>query len=157
MARHSWIGALVACAAALCGCKITQQVDIVSANQADATLVLQYEHGLEDYSIKWDEVEDRVLAQCAQWGYSAAEFVGDGDLECVDRHERIVVGARPPGESVDDPSLGSRAAQRERDFRNMGAVGQSMRGSMEPRPPDVAEGCIRWRVIYAGRCTNAGL
>jgi outer membrane protein assembly factor BamE (lipoprotein component of BamABCDE complex) len=45
--RVFWLVSLLAFAmAVLSGCKTRKQLDIVNANEADATLVLQYERGV---------------------------------------------------------------------------------------------------------------
>ena len=45
---------------AFCGqaCKVTKHLEVVSANQASATLTMQYEHGYEDYAVHWDAALD---------------------------------------------------------------------------------------------------
>lgn len=136
----------------LSACKIVKHVDIVTANEADATLVLQHEHGFEDYHVEWDEVEEDVLARCADWGYSDAEFAGGGNIECIEMRERTVTGARPPGQSA-EPGMGTQAAERERMLRGAGTVGQSVR-STKPPPPGAEYGCVYWRVTYVGHCFN---
>ena len=95
------------------GCKITVPVTIADPNQADATLVLQYEHGFEDYQLDWAGAEDDAFETCASWGYSAVECSEEGDIECIDWHDSTVKGARPPGQS-ESGGMGTNAAERER-------------------------------------------
>ena len=131
------------------GCKITVPVSVADPNPADATLVLQYEHGFEDYQLDWDAAEDDALDMCASWGYSVVEFSEEGNIECIEWHDSTVKGARPHGQS-DEAGMGTRAAERERDNRNIGTVGQSMRNTSSP--PGAEYGCVRWRVTYQAHC-----
>jgi len=133
----------------LSACWVTKHVAIVSANEADATFVLQYEHGFEDYRLKWEDAEHEALDRCSAWGYSGVEFSDSGTIECTERHERKVTGFRPPGQS-EEPGMGTQAAELERSRRSLGTVGKSLR--TVPKTTDF--GCIRWRVTYIGHCTN---
>ena len=133
------------------GCKVKKHLTIADANQADATIVLQYEHGFENYRLEWEEAEQDALARCESWGYSAIEFPESGDIECIELHERKVTGARPPGQS-EEPGMGTQAAERERALRSVGTVGQGVRGATAP--PGAEYGCIRWRVTYVAHCTE---
>lgn len=135
---------------ALAGCKITKQVEMTSANEADATFVFQYEHGFEQYVVDWENAEEQALSRCQSWGYSGVELTGSGSIECIEVHERNVTGARPSGMS-EEPGMGTKAAERERDRRNLGTVGQSVRDT-DPPPPGAEEGCVYWRVTYTGHC-----
>ena len=56
-----WIGLLGLGAAQLGGCKIKKHPELVTANEADATFVLQYEHGFEHYLVEWDKAEKDAL------------------------------------------------------------------------------------------------
>jgi len=142
------MGLLVFAAAQLGGCKIKKHLDLADANEADATFVLQYEHGFEHYVVQWDKAEEDALKRCAQWGYSAVEFSDYGTVECIEEHQRKVTGARPPSTSK-EPGMGTEAAERERMRRSLGTVGKSITRA----PPAGAEyGCIRWRVTYVGHC-----
>jgi hypothetical protein len=121
---------------------------VATANEADATLVLQYEHGFEHYVVEWDRAEEDALERCVSWGYSDVEFSDSGTIECIQKHQRNVTGVRPPGSS-EEPGMGTEAAERERMRR--GVVGKSVRRA----PPAGAEyGCIHWRVTYIGHCID---
>lgn len=134
--------------AALSGCKTRKQLDIVNANEADATLVLQYEHGFEKYVVQWAQAENDALERCKAWGFSQVEFSEAGSVECIEKLQRKVTGARPPGQSS-EPGMGTEAAERERMRRGLGTVGKSITRT----PPAGAEyGCVRWRVTYVGHC-----
>ena len=135
-------------AALLSGCKVKKHLAIADANEADATLVLQYEHGFEHYVVEWDEVEEEALEYCQAWGYSSVEFSEAGTIECIEKHEKKVVGARPPGES-EEPGMGTQAAERERMRRGAGTVGK---GVGRTPPPGTEYGCVYWRVTYVGHC-----
>ena len=134
------------------GCKVKKHLTIADANEADATLVLQYEHGFEHYVVEWHEAEEEALERCAAWGYSGVEFSEAGTIECIETHEKSVTGARPPGESV-EPGMGTQAAERERARRSVGAVGASV---ARTPPPGAEYGCVYWRVTYIGHCFNDG-
>lgn len=131
------------------GCAITVPVQVAEPNAADATLVLRYEHGFEDYQLDWNRAEEQAIETCQSWGYSAVEFSEDGDIECIEWNDPTVKGARPPGQS-ESPGMGTRAAERERDHRNIGTVGQSVRTASSP--PGAEYGCVRWQVSYQARC-----
>lgn len=150
MSRIGLIGLLVFAGVALSGCKVKKHLAVVTANEADATLVLQYEHGFEQYVVEWDEAEEDAIERCTAWGYSAVEFSHSGVIECIDKQERKVTGARPPGESQ-EPGMGTEAAERERMRRGVGATGQSLR---HPPPPGAEYGCVYWRVTYLGHCID---
>lgn len=144
------LGLLALTSATLSGCKVKKHLDIVNANEADATLVLQYEHGFEQYVVKWDEAEKDALARCGEWGYSGVEFSVVGEVECIEKHQRKVTGARPPGQSA-EPGMGTQAAERERSRRSLGTVGKSV---TRTAPAGAQYGCVRWRVTYVGHCFN---
>ena len=145
-----WMGLVVCASGALTGCKLEKHLDIVNADEAEATLVLQYEHGFEKYVVEWGRAEKDALARCGEWGYSGVEFSVVGEVECIEKHQRNVTGARPPGQSA-EPGMGTQAAERERSRRSLGTVGKSVTRT----PPAGAEyGCIRWRVTYVGHCFN---
>jgi len=129
------------------GC-IKKQFGIVGANEADATLVLQYEHGFEKYTVNWDRAEEDALERCEAWGYSQVEFSDVGEVECIEKRHRNVTGARPPGQSA-EPGMGTQAAERERMRRGLGTVGKSV--GRTP-PPGTEYGCVYWRVTYSGHC-----
>ena len=134
----------------LTACKATKHLEVVTANEADATLLLQYEHGFEHYVVEWDEAEADAVERCRAWGYSAVEFSDRAAIECIEMHEQTVTGARPPGQS-EEPGMGTKAAERERMRRSLGATGQSLRTTL----PEGAEyGCVRWRVTYLGHCID---
>ena len=148
MRRDILAACVLSAAISLSACKVNKHLQVVSANEADATLVLQYEHGFEQYVVEWDEAEKDALERCATWGYSAVEFSDSGTIECIEKQQRTVTGARPPGES-EEPGMGTQAAERERKRRSLGTVGQSVRST----PPAGAEyGCVYWRVTYLGHC-----
>lgn len=132
----------------LTACKVKKHMQVVTANEADATLVLRYEHGFEQYVVEWDEAEEDALERCAAWGYSAVEFSESGTIECIEKRQRTVTGARPPGES-EEPGMGTQAAERERERRSLGTVGQSVRSTPAP---GAEYGCVYWRVTYLGHC-----
>jgi len=115
------------------GC-IKKQFGIVGANQADATLVLQYEHGFEKYTVNWDRAEEDALERCEAWGYSQVEFSDVGEVECIEKRHRNVTGARPPGQSA-EPGMGREDASRP------GHRGQ------ERRPDPTPGNGIRVRVL----------
>ena len=142
---------LLALSLVLGGCKITVPVAVADPNEADATLVLQYDHGFEDYKLDWEEAEDKAIDLCRLWGYGAVEYSEEGSVECIGWHDSTVEGARPHGQS-ESPGLGTSAAERERDSRNIGTVGQSVRTASSP--PGAEYGCIRWRVTYQARCVR---
>ena len=137
------------CLLGLVGCKITVPVQVAEPNEADATLVLQYEHGFEDYQLDWRGAEDDAIEMCRGWGYDAVEFSEEGNIECIDWHDSTVKGARPHGQS-EEPGMGTRAAERERDVRNIGTVGQGV--GTATSPPGAEYGCVRWRVTYQAHC-----
>jgi len=148
MTKALWIGSLALLAAQLGGCKLKKHLDLITANEADATFVLQYEHGFEHYVVEWDKAEKDALERCTAWGYSAVEFSDSGTVECIQKHQRNVTGVRPPSTSA-EPGMGTEAAERERMRRGLGTVGKSVGRT----PPAGAEyGCIRWRVTYTGHC-----
>ena len=134
------------------GCKVKKHLTIADANEADATLVLQYEHGFEHYVVEWGDVEEKALERCEAWGYSGVEFSEAGTIECIEKHEKKVAGARPPGES-EEPGMGTQAAERERMRRGVGTVGE---GVGRTPPAGTEYGCVYWRVTYIGRCFNDG-
>ena len=144
------IGLLLCSVAALSGCKIKKHLDIVTADETEATLVLQYEHGFEKYVVQWDRAEKDALDRCAEWGYSEVEFSVVGEVECIEKHERKVTGARPPGQSK-EPGMGTQAAERERSRRSLGTVGKSV---TRTAPAGAEYGCVRWQVTYVGHCFN---
>lgn len=148
MHKVSWLGALLLIGAQLVGCKVNKQMDVTTANEADATLVLQYEHGFEKYAVDWDKAEKDALARCSAWGFSKVEFSDSGTIECIEMRKGTVVGARPPSTS-EEPGMGTEAAERERMRRSLGTVGKSITRT----PPAGTEyGCVRWRVTYVGHC-----
>ena len=147
MRRLAFVTTLFLLAGTLSGCKVKKHLDIVEANQNDATIVLQYEHAFERYVIDVDRAEDDVLELCATWGYSAAEFSHTGIIECIEEPKRNVTGARPPGQS-EEPGMGTAAAERERSRRSIGTVGMGI--GTDPSKFDY--GCTRWRVSYIGHC-----
>lgn len=148
MRRALVIAFVLLAATALSACKVKKHLEVVTANEADATLVLQYDHGFEHYVVEWDEAEEDALERCAAWGYSGVEFSEVGTIECIQKHERKVTGARPQGQS-EEPGMGTEAAERERMRRGVGATGQSIGRT----PPAGAEyGCVYWRVTYLGHC-----
>lgn len=144
------VASLVLAASLLSACKIKKHLTVASANEADATLVLQYEHGFEHYVVEWDEAEEDALERCAAWGYSTVEFSEAGTIECIEKQGQNVTGARPPGQS-EEAGMGTQAAERERSRRSMGAPGQSLRSTP---PPGAEYGCVYWRVTYLGHCID---
>lgn len=148
MRRVLGIGLLVLAGAHLVGCKVKKHLEVATADEADATLILQYEHGFEHYVVDWDRAEKDALERCTAWGYSNVEFSEAGTIECIEKHQRNVTGFRPPGSSA-EPGMGTEAAERERMRRSAGVVGKSVTRT----PPAGAEyGCVRWRVTYVGHC-----
>ncbi len=147
--RSFWVVSLLAIAmGASSGCKVKKQLDIVNANESDATMVLQYEHGFEKYVVQWSQAEQDALERCKAWGFSQVEFSETGIIECIEKMQRNVTGARPSGQSS-EPGMGTEAAERERMRRGLGTVGKSVTRT----PPAGTEyGCIRWRVTYVGHC-----
>ena len=144
------IGSVALGAVLASGCKVKKHLDIIEANEADATFVLEYEHGFERYAVQWDEAEEEALERCGAWGYSAVEFAGVGTIECIETYQRNVSGARPPGQS-EEPGMGTPAAERERSRRGVGTVGASV---ARPMPPGAEYGCVYWRVTYLAHCTE---
>lgn len=150
MSRVVLAASLLLAGIQLSACKVKKHLQVVTANEADATLVLQYEHGFEQYMVEWDEAEDDALERCAAWGYSAVEFSESGTIECIEKHEPKVTGARPAGQA-EESGMGTQAAERERMRRGVGTPGQSLRTP----PPEGAEyGCVYWRVTYLGHCID---
>ena len=147
MGRAALVASLLILVGSLSGCKVKKHLDIVDANEADAMIVLQYEHAFERYVVEWDEAEEEVLERCAAWGYSAAEFSHSGIIECIEEPTRNVTGARPPGQS-EEPGMGTQAAERERSRRSVGTVGMGIATD----PSKFEYGCTRWRVTYIGHC-----
>jgi|GEM_PF-2068383 len=148
MQKALWIGSLAVVVAQLGGCKLKKHLELATANEAEATFVLQYEHGFEHYVVQWDKAEKDALDRCAAWGYSAVEFSDSGSVECIEKHQRKVTGARPPSTSA-EPGMGTEAAERERMRRSVGVVGKSVG---RKTPAGAEYGCIRWRVTYVGHC-----
>lgn len=150
MSRVIFTTSLLLAMIPLSGCKMKKHLKVVTANEVDATVVLQYEHGFEHYVVEWDEAEEDALERCEAWGYSGVEFAEVGTIECIEKQERKITGARPPGES-EEPGMGTEAAERERMRRSAGSVGQSLR---RPPPAGAQYGCVYWRVTYLGHCIN---
>ena len=67
----------------LSGCKVDKYLEVASANKADGTMTLQYEHGFEDYALHWDDAQRDAIQRCTEWGYSGAQFSESGTIECI--------------------------------------------------------------------------
>ena len=143
-----FLGLVLLAIGPLSGCTVKKHLDIATANEADATLVLQYEPGFESYVVQWDDAEKEALERCESWGYSNVEFSRAGPIECIEKRERNVTGARPPGQS-EEPGMGTQAAERERMRRGLGTVGKTVG---QTPPPGTEYGCVYWRVTYTGHC-----
>ena len=65
------------------GCKVDKYLEIVNANEADATLTMQYEHGFEEYNLHWEQAQSDAMERCRAWGYSGAQFADSGTIQCI--------------------------------------------------------------------------
>ena len=65
------------------GCKVDKYLEVANANEADATLTMQYEHGFEEYVLHWENAQGDAEERCAAWGYSGAAFPDSGTIQCI--------------------------------------------------------------------------
>ena len=148
--RAGWLVISALIAVMLHACKVTKHLEVVSADEVAATLVMQYEHGYEDYEVRWEEARAEAARRCRAWGRSRADF-SDAQVECI-ASEHVVEQPGATGCIPPDPSqvegMGTKVAEDRRSFRGVGTVGSSVCQEF------LRAGCARWRVRYTVRCAD---
>ena len=85
-------------AALLSGCKVKKHLQVAEANEADATLVLQYEHGFEHY------VVDALIGQTPAHGQACLPASNDDGVCPLHDYVPSAGGVLPTGPISEGPA-----------------------------------------------------
>lgn len=65
-------------------CTVQKYLSVYDGSKADGTITMFYEYGtFEKPVVHWVEAKQDAISKCKNWGYSGAEFFGQGVQKCI--------------------------------------------------------------------------
>lgn len=72
----------------LSSCEVQKYMSLTDGSKAEGTLTFSYDVGsFEKPVVHWDEAKAKANEKCKAWGYSGAEWLTDGEKQCIQYNE----------------------------------------------------------------------
>ena len=69
-------------------CETIKYLSLTDGSKSDGTLKFSYDvGGFEKPVVQWDDAKKKAAERCKAWGYTGAEWLGDGTRKCLAYNE----------------------------------------------------------------------